>query len=49
MSRQLHDLHDIGNGARNVLCGVALQLGVDFFFQQQRVCQPSGVKNALSA
>ena len=31
MSRQLHDRHDIGNGARNVLCGAALQLGVDFF------------------
>ena len=41
MSRQLHDLHDIGNGARNVLCGTALQLGIDFLFQQQRVCQPS--------
>ena len=33
-------LHDIGNGARNVLCGTALQLGIDFLFQQQRVCQP---------
>ena len=40
VSRQLHDLHDVGNGAWNVLCGAALQLGVDFFFQQQRVCQP---------
>ena len=41
MSRQLHDLHDIGNGARNVLCSTALQLGIDFLFQQQRACQPS--------
>ena len=41
VSRQLHDLHDVGNGAWNVPCGAALQLGVDFLLQQQRVCQPS--------
>lgn len=41
VSCQLHDLHDVGNGAWNVPCGAALQLGVDFLFQQQRVCQPS--------
>ena len=40
MNHQLHDLHDIGNGAQNVFCGTALQLGIDFLFQQQRVCQP---------